>query len=447
MKVKMVRPGGLQIAWLSLCLSMLAGCGSGASSTGSASTNPPISPPSQTAPTSLAISGTPSTTVAVGAAYSFTPTVSGAAGALTFSIQNAPPWTVFSSTTGQLSGTPSASDAGTYSNITLSVSDGSSTKSLAPFSVTVTVAGTATTLATKYPGDIGIGADSSVVWYENFAEGSVAAVVGRYDSYTNSPGMSLVTDHPANSPGSHALDLNAGGSTPATDFYKSFGAGYAELFFRYYAKYVGTGPWHHTGLWIGGYNPPLSYPYPRAGQKPSGDDLFSIGLEPIPTFTNVPMDFYVYWMGMHSWKSAPTGAVGDYYGNTLLHNAEFRMQSNTWICYEIHLKINPDPTSGAGAVLEVWQNDSLIRRFDDSGPMGYWVLDKFCPADADGTECTAYRPASPTLALLDQQWRATSAMNINYFWPQNYNTETPNSDLILDDMVVATQRIGCTVPK
>jgi hypothetical protein len=219
------------------------------------------------------------------------------------------------------------------------------------------------------------------------------------------------------------------------------------LYFRYYAKYVGAGPWHHTGLWIGGYNPPLTYPYPRAGQKPDGDDLFSIGLEPIPTFTNVPMDFYTYWMGMHSWMSAPTGAVGDYYGNTLLHDAEFRLQSNAWICYEIHLKINPDPANGAGAVLEVWQNDSLIRRFDDSGPMGYWVLDKFCPVDADGAECTAYRPANPTLALLDQQWRATSAMNINYFWPQNYNTETPNSDLIIGDMVVANQRVGCTVPK
>jgi hypothetical protein len=384
----------------------------------------------------------------VAAVYSFTPTASGAAGAtLTFSIQQAPPWSVFSSRTGQLSGTPSATDVGGYPNIVISVSDGSSSKALAPFSITVTVPAATMTLAAKYPGDVGIGRNASVVWYEDFEEGSVAAIVSRYDNYVNSPGMTLVTDRPASSSGTHAMDFNAGGSNPATHIYKSFGSGYAELYFRYYAKYVGTGPWHHTGLWVGGYNPTLLYPYPRAGQKPTGDDLFSIGLEPIPSFTNVPMDFYTYWMGMHSWKPAPTGAVGDYYGNTLLHDAEFRMQSNAWICYEIHLKVNPDPTNGTGAVLEVWQNDSLIRRFDDTGPMGYWVRDKFCPADADGVECTAYRPANPSQVLLDQQWRITNALQINYFWPQNYNTETPNSDLILDDMVVATQRVGCTVPK
>ena len=170
---------------------------------------------------------------------------------------------------------------------------------------------------------------------------------------------------------------------PATQFYKSLGAGYDELYFRYYAKYVGRGPWHHTGLWIGGYNPPLPHPYPRAGKKPNGDDWYSIGIEPIPSYTGVPMDLYTYWRGMRSWRSNPTKAIGDYYGNTLLHNAEFLMQSDTWACYEIHLKLNPDPSTDAGAILEVWQNDSRVRRFDDSGPLGYWVKDKFCPLDSD----------------------------------------------------------------
>jgi hypothetical protein len=289
--------------------------------------------------------------------------------------------------------------------------------------------------------------DPAVVWSENFEEGSISAIMARYDSYTNAAGMSLVTDQPASSSGSHAIDLTSGGSTPATQFYKSFGTGYDELYFRYYAKYIGNGPWHHTGLWIGGYNPPLPYPYPRAGQKPNGDDYYSLGLEPIPSFTGVPMDFYTYWRGMQSWMSNPTGATGDYFGNTLLHDAEFRMQSNTWVCYEVHLKLNPNPSNGTGAVLEVWENDSLIRRFDDTGPYGYWVKDKFCPSDADGTECTDYRPANPVLVLLDQQWRTTSSLKINYFWPQNYNDASTNSSLLLDDMVVATKRIGCTVKK
>jgi hypothetical protein len=316
------------------------------------------------------------------------------------------------------------------------------------FSITIlTPLSNATTLSQKYPGDIGIGSDPSVVHYENFTEGSVAAVVTRYNTHKHSAGMSLVADHPVNSPGNHAMQLTSGGINPNTYLYKSFGTGYDELYFRYYIKYVGSGPWHHSGLWFGGYNPPLPYPYPHAGARPAGDDRYSIGLEPIATFTNTPMDLYVYWRGMHSWKSNATGAVGDYFGNTLLNNAELLPQSGSWVCYEIHLKLNPVSTSGAGAMLQVWKNDTLVRSFDDSGPQGYWVRDKFCTDGADGTTCTVYRPTNPRWVLLDQQWRTTTALKINYFLPANYNTASTNSSLLVDDMVVASQRIGCTVKR
>lgn len=305
--------------------------------------------------------------------------------------------------------------------------------------------GVAGSLSTRHPGDIGMASDPSVVFYEDFTEGSLAAVLARYDSHVNRAGMALVADPPPGSPGPYALRLTSGGAHASTYLYESFGRGYDELYFRYYAKYIGNGPWHHSGLWIGGYDPPLPFPYPRAGLKPSGDDWYSLGLEPIPSLPHTPMDLYTYWRGMHTWRAAPTGARGDYFGNTLLHDSHFLMRSNEWTCYEIHLKLNPDPASGRGAVLEVWENDRLVRRFDDRGPLGYWVRDKFCPADADGRECTDYRPAKPRLVLLDQRWRTTPALEINYFWPQNYNTASTDSSLLFADMVVATQRIGCMV--
>ena len=84
------------------------------------------------------ISGNPPTSVNVGATYSFTPSASGPEGqALTFSIQNQPAWANFDTNTGQLSGTPTAANTGTYSNITISVSDGTSSASLPAFSITV----------------------------------------------------------------------------------------------------------------------------------------------------------------------------------------------------------------------------------------------------------------------------------------------------------------------
>jgi hypothetical protein len=281
------------------------------------------------------------------------------------------------------------------------------------------------------------------VLYENFEEGSVAAVIARYDAVAHPAGITLVKDHPEQSSGDYALSLTSGGTNAATHLYKSFGTGYDELYIRYYIKYLGSGPWHHSGVWFGGYDPPLSFPYPRTGTKPNGNDLFSLALEPVSGTGR--MDFFNYWMGMRSWKTAPTGVHGDYWGNTLVHSAEFRIARDSWMCYEMHLKLNPDPATGSGAELEVWQNDALVRRFDDAASLGYWVKDKFCPDDANGAECATYRPANPVLVPLDQQWRRTAALKINYFWPQNYNTAGPDSSLLLDDVVIATQRIGCIV--
>jgi hypothetical protein len=84
------------------------------------------------------ISGTPSTSVMQGNAYAFTPTTSDPNGdSLTFSIANKPAWASFNTSTGALQGTPSAGDVGNYSNITISVSDGSASASLPTFSLTV----------------------------------------------------------------------------------------------------------------------------------------------------------------------------------------------------------------------------------------------------------------------------------------------------------------------
>jgi hypothetical protein len=54
-----------------------------------------------------------------------------------FSIQNRPGWASFNTSTGRLTGTPTASDVGSYGNIRISVSDGSISTALAAFSLTV----------------------------------------------------------------------------------------------------------------------------------------------------------------------------------------------------------------------------------------------------------------------------------------------------------------------
>jgi hypothetical protein len=87
------------------------------------------------------ISGAATNTVTAGSAYSFTPTGADPDGqALTYSVSNKPSWASFNTATGRLSGTPTSANVGSFPNIVVSVSDGSLSASLAPFSITVTAA-------------------------------------------------------------------------------------------------------------------------------------------------------------------------------------------------------------------------------------------------------------------------------------------------------------------
>jgi Putative Ig domain len=113
--------------------------------------DPAAAPPSTTTPSTSTpsspnrapvISGTPTRSVTAGTAYAFQPTATDADGQmLTFSIANKPAWAAFSTSTGRLSGTPTSANVGTYSAVTVTVSDGAASASLAPFSITVTAAG------------------------------------------------------------------------------------------------------------------------------------------------------------------------------------------------------------------------------------------------------------------------------------------------------------------
>jgi len=84
------------------------------------------------------ISGDPPAAVTEGERYSFAPTVSDPDGdALIFEIASRPAWASFDAGTGELFGTPGAGDAGSYADITITVSDGEATASLGPFTVEV----------------------------------------------------------------------------------------------------------------------------------------------------------------------------------------------------------------------------------------------------------------------------------------------------------------------
>jgi hypothetical protein len=84
------------------------------------------------------ISGTAPSAVAVGSSYQFKPVASDPDdNALTFSVNNKPAWASFSTSSGQLAGTPNSGDDGDYNNIIITATDGMDSASLAPFSIAV----------------------------------------------------------------------------------------------------------------------------------------------------------------------------------------------------------------------------------------------------------------------------------------------------------------------
>jgi hypothetical protein len=136
---------------------LLAGCGGDGSdppSESDSSPDPGSPPPGQGSPPpgeaanhAPTIGGAPPGSVSQGSQYRFVPSANDADGdALTFGVDNRPPWTEFDAASGEISGVPGPGDVGVYADITITVSDGSQSVSLPAFSVDVvaTAAGTVT---------------------------------------------------------------------------------------------------------------------------------------------------------------------------------------------------------------------------------------------------------------------------------------------------------------
>jgi len=87
----------------------------------------------------MQIQGSPATTAKVGQAYSFAPSVPGKSGAtVKYTIKNLPSWARFDSASGTLTGTPTASQVGTYKGITIAAVSGTKTATLPAFTIVVT---------------------------------------------------------------------------------------------------------------------------------------------------------------------------------------------------------------------------------------------------------------------------------------------------------------------
>jgi hypothetical protein len=97
------------------------------------------------------------------------------------------------------------------------------------------------------------------------------------------------------------------------------------------------------------------------------------------------------------------------------------------------VKLNSTPEVGGeyamkDGELALWMDDQLVEHFRTGHPVGYTTPNGHFKYDDSGT---------PYEGLA---WRAKLNYGIN--WVKVMNYDAPN-DMMVDDLVVATERIGC----
>ncbi len=271
-------------------------------------------------------------------------------------------------------------------------------------------------IASKYHKDQGIADDPAVVFSENF-EKPLSAISANWNGQ-RSDALSHSSDIPTASGGSKSIRMEAIGISGT--LYKPLDKNYDQLYFRFYVKFGGN-VFHHTGGYIGGYNPPTNWPQGDAGMrgKRSNDDrLFVIGFE---ERDDQYLGFYNNWIDMPgpSWQ-------GMYYGRGLLKTEEIPLIPHQWYCVELMVKVNSAPDVKDGE-LALWMDGELIAHFRPGNPKGFWD-------QLGGWHTDANSP--PFEGFL---WRDILSYGINWVKIQNYDAKP---DVWFDDLVVATSYIG-----
>ena len=281
-------------------------------------------------------------------------------------------------------------------------------------------------IAAKYVRDSGIGSDPAVVFSENF-ESSLTTFSARFTGGGTS-GIGTSTDHATASGGVQSVRLIPNGINGT--LYRQLSTNYDLLYLRYYVKYLGNVS-HHSGGYIGGYYPATNYPQGDAGLKgvrPNGDKLFISGFEQIGNQStggpNTRLGTYNNWVDMQG-----AAFQGQYYGRDLLVIENTPLQVNTWQCVEMRVKMNTT-SGGHEGELQLWINDTQIQNFIPGSPVGAY--------DASGNWITGSGSGFPGL-----QWRDALVYGANWIKIQNYSDVGTPYDVLYDDLVVATSRIGC----
>ena len=316
-----------------------------------------------------------------------------------------------------------------------------------------------TTLSARYPGDRQIETDPAVLFHDDFEAGW-----GRWDSpQGDTKHLHLERDASAAHSGQRYLRSTVTRQHLEAKRYISAAARYRfsrrvdRVYWRFYARFAGVAPnphhWVRLAAGDADYNASG-----LANTVPAGDDGFWFDVD---ANLNDHFNFYVYWHEMRSGRcndgSTTPGCAGDqgttyHYGNVFRPTGQTAFARDAWFCIEISAATN---TVGArDGSLALWVDDRLVGRYAMGEPVGTWLRDTFfqdgCSFSACGEpspfEGFGFRTSAEVgfkSVILDAYYERDTSERRRRALEDRGLTVADAQTILYDDIVVATERIGC----
>lgn len=285
-----------------------------------------------------------------------------------------------------------------------------------------------------------------VVLYEDFEVEDIKQVFGRWTQTSHPELMSFSDDTPLGCPGGRSLLMtHRGGTGSGGHLYRRLERGYKQLFVRFYVKFdPACAPIHHF-FHVGGYYPPTPWPQGGAGERPRGNERFTVGVEPFGEAWR--WDYYTYWMEMRG--SPPRGQT---WGNCFVNNPNLKVHKGEWQCLEVMIKLN-EPVSERNGELALWVDGKLVSHLGPGFPKGKWTYDRFLVGQGGQAIRWSEEKRGPETFLVPPggepfpgfRWRNDERLQINFVWVLLYITKAAEghiSRVWFDDIVAATRYIG-----
>lgn len=317
------------------------------------------------------------------------------------------------------------------------------------------------TLSARYPNDVGIENAPSVLFHDDFEQGW-----GRWDwPSSDTQYLHLESNSGLANGGSGLLRSTVTKTDLDADQYISSSTRFTfpervdTVYWRFYARFEGIAPNPHH--WVRMSAGDESYGSSGlANTVPPGDEGFWFDFDA----NNYDVfNFYVYWYQMRSGRcndgTAVPGCDGDqgttyYYGNTFRPPDQTRFPRDDWFCIEIAGKTNTLGTSDGE--LAFWIDDELVDEYRPGNPLGTWFRDTFHTGGCDYSGCD---PPSPFEGF---DFRSSTEVRFKRIFLDAYYergtfeskkaaleemglTVSDTQTIYYDDVVVATERIGCKV--